>query len=101
VHVFLWFIPFAGAYGPAQREAGPLHRQPAAARCVKAPVECTLDKEIEMKSSNNRLPGTTGHITTWMWVALMWSLMTLSACNSGGNNAAACTYSLAANLSRQ
>lgn len=42
-----------------------------------------------MKPSNNRLPGTTGRIATWMWVALMWSLMTMAACSSGGNNAEA------------
>lgn len=40
-----------------------------------------------MKPSNHRLPGTAGPVTTWMWVALMWSLMTLAACSSGGNNA--------------
>jgi hypothetical protein len=33
--------------------------------------------------------GTAARITTWMWVALMWSLMTLAGCGSGGNNAEA------------
>ncbi len=42
-----------------------------------------------MKLSNNRFPGTAVPLTTWMWLALTWSLLALAACGSGNNNAEA------------
>jgi hypothetical protein len=45
-----------------------------------------MHKESTMIHSNDRLPGGVGHLTVWTRLALMLSVLFLSACGSGGSD---------------